>query len=159
MATPRIIGIPLFRASSRLQLRAAVRPASIRTYVAGTATVSETIKSDHRELEHAYDEVVNSADHDNRDRFGNQLTWELARHSIAEELIVYPAFEKYLGAKGKEMADKDRKEHHKVCLASPLESFTSSNAHIKLAQRASQRVPKLESHTSRLHTKAQVSFR
>jgi len=28
--------------------------------------------------------------------------------------VVYPAFEKYMGAKGKQMADHDRKEHHAV---------------------------------------------
>ncbi|KAF1948760.1 hypothetical protein CC80DRAFT_520963 [Byssothecium circinans] len=78
------------------------------------STVSQTITSDHREIENAYNEVVNSKDTDHQTRFGNQFTWELARHSVAEELIVYPAFEKYLGAKGKEMADKDRQEHHKV---------------------------------------------
>jgi hemerythrin superfamily protein len=78
------------------------------------STVSEVITKDHREIEQYYNEVVNSTDHDHQTRYGNQFTWELARHSIGEELIVYPAFEKYLGAAGKEKADKDRKEHHEV---------------------------------------------
>jgi len=78
------------------------------------STISDAITSDHRDLEQYYNEVVNSSDHDHQERFGNQFTWELARHSVGEELIVYPAFEKYLGAKGKEMADSDRKEHHRV---------------------------------------------
>jgi len=69
---------------------------------------------DHRELEQYYNEVINSSDLDHQQRYGNQFTWELARHSVGEELVVYPAFEKHLGKEGKEMAEKDRGEHHKV---------------------------------------------
>jgi len=78
------------------------------------STISDAIIKDHREIESYYNEVVNSTDHDHQQRFGNQFTWELARHSVGEELVVYPAFEKYMGAKGKEMAESDRKEHHQV---------------------------------------------
>ena len=78
------------------------------------STISEAIIKDHRELEQYYNEVVNSSDHDHQVRFGNQFTWELARHSVGEELVVYPAFEKYLGTKGKEMAESDRRKHHRV---------------------------------------------
>ncbi|KAI3572589.1 hemerythrin HHE cation binding domain-containing protein [Fusarium oxysporum f. sp. albedinis] len=78
------------------------------------ASISDAITKDHRELKEYYNEVVNSEDLDHQERYGNQFTWELARHSVGEELIVYPAFEKYLGSKGKEMAEDDRKEHHRV---------------------------------------------
>lgn len=76
------------------------------------STISEAIIKDHRELEECYNEVMNNAgDHDHQERYGNQFVWELARHSVGEELVVYPAMEKYLGDKGKEMAEGDRKEH------------------------------------------------
>ncbi|KAG9250957.1 HHE domain-containing protein [Emericellopsis atlantica] len=78
------------------------------------STISSAIAKDHRELEQYYNEVINSTNHDHQQRYGNQFTWELARHSVGEELVVYPAFEKYLGAKGKEMAESDRKDHHQV---------------------------------------------
>lgn len=78
------------------------------------STISEAIIKDHRELEQYYNEVVNSSDHDHQQRFGNQFTWELARHSVGEELVVYPAFGKHLGQKGEEMAEDDRKEHHQA---------------------------------------------
>jgi hemerythrin-like domain-containing protein len=78
------------------------------------STISEVITKDHREIQKYYDEVVNSDDIDHQTRYGNQFRWELARHSVAEELIVYPAFEKYLGAEGKKKAEHDRAEHHKV---------------------------------------------
>ncbi|KAK4118663.1 hypothetical protein N657DRAFT_659489 [Parathielavia appendiculata] len=77
-------------------------------------TISDTITRDHRELEKFYNEITSSSDLDHQERFGNQFTWELARHSVAEELIVYPAFEKHMGAKGHQMAESDRKEHHRV---------------------------------------------
>jgi hypothetical protein len=86
-------------------------PSAIRNM----ATITEAITKDHREIEQYYNEVVNNpGNHDHQQRFGNQFTWELARHSIAEELVVYPAFEKYLGNEGKQMAEDDRKEHHQV---------------------------------------------
>lgn len=33
---------------------------------------------------------------------------------MAEELIVYPAFERHMGEKGHQMAEEDRKQHHQV---------------------------------------------
>ncbi|KAL6835877.1 hypothetical protein J3E69DRAFT_352353 [Trichoderma sp. SZMC 28015] len=65
------------------------------------STISEAIIKDHRELEEYYNEVVNNpGNHDHQDRYGNQFTWELARHSV-----------EILGEKGKAMAEEDRKEH------------------------------------------------
>jgi hemerythrin-like domain-containing protein len=78
------------------------------------STISDVVIRDHRELNEAYEQILNAADDDTRVRWQNQFTWELARHSIGEELIVYPAMEKHLGAEGKQMADKDRGEHQPV---------------------------------------------
>ncbi|KAF9964258.1 hypothetical protein BGZ70_006709 [Mortierella alpina] len=75
--------------------------------------VSEAIKQDHREIEEYYNNMLNAATIDEKTRWQNQFTWELARHSVGEELVVYPAMEKHL-PNGKEMADKDREEHQKV---------------------------------------------
>ncbi len=77
-------------------------------------TISDAIKDDHRELEEYYQTILDAKDDDTRTRYQNQFTWELARHSVGEELVVYPAMEKYLGADGKAKADKDRKAHQKV---------------------------------------------
>ncbi|KAH7176000.1 HHE domain-containing protein [Dactylonectria macrodidyma] len=77
------------------------------------SSISDAIVKDHRELERYYNKVVNSVNLDHQERFSNQFTWELAHHSVAEELIIYLAFEKYLGPKGKEMAENDRKEHYR----------------------------------------------
>ncbi|CAI7657586.1 unnamed protein product [Penicillium palitans] len=75
--------------------------------------ISDAIKEDHREIKSYYDKIVNSSDKDEQTRFQNLFTWELARHSIGEELVVYPIFEKLL-SDGVDMANKDRKEHMKV---------------------------------------------
>ncbi|KAM7184181.1 hypothetical protein V8F20_012319 [Naviculisporaceae sp. PSN 640] len=108
------VSSPFIKTSLRSQFTPASSAISQRLYTAAMSTISEAIKKDHRELEQYYNEVINSTDHDHQQRFGNQFTWELARHSVAEELIVYPAFEKHMGEKGHKMAEDDRKEHHKV---------------------------------------------
>jgi hypothetical protein len=121
MFTARTFIAPVARAAFRPQaVRVTVnsRLASIRA----ASTISDTIINDHRELKKYYDEIVNNPDNiDHQTRYGNQFTWELARHSVAEELLVYPALEKYLGDKGKAQADQDRAEHHKVSHYIPAE--------------------------------------
>ncbi|EXJ63455.1 uncharacterized protein A1O5_11504 [Cladophialophora psammophila CBS 110553] len=78
------------------------------------STVSDAIKHDHAELKECYENILRTQDTDSKMRWQNQFTWELARHSLGEELVVYPAMERHLGQASKEMANKDRKEHLKV---------------------------------------------
>ncbi|OOF92541.1 hypothetical protein ASPCADRAFT_133544 [Aspergillus carbonarius ITEM 5010] len=75
--------------------------------------IIDTIKADHREIESYYNQILQASNADEQTRYQNQFTWELARHSIAEELVVYPAMERYITG-GDKMADKDRQEHQKV---------------------------------------------
>lgn len=77
--------------------------------------ISEAIKDDHRRLESYYNIIMNSEDEDEQTRFQNQFTWELARHAIAEELVVFPALEK-ARSDGKEKIDDDRREHSAVSI-------------------------------------------
>ncbi|KAH7398028.1 hemerythrin HHE cation binding domain-containing protein [Cadophora sp. MPI-SDFR-AT-0126] len=78
------------------------------------STITDAIKNDHREIKEYAENIRKATDNDSKTRWQNQFTWELARHSIAEELVVYPSFAKHLGAKGQAMADKDRDEHQSV---------------------------------------------
>jgi len=87
---------------------------NIFTSRAAMSTISDAIKKDHQEINDYAKNIREAADNDSKVRWQNQFTWELARHSIGEELVVYPAFAKHLGAKGQEMADKDRAEHQSV---------------------------------------------
>jgi len=75
--------------------------------------VSDVIKEDHRELKEYYNQIINSSDHDVQTRYQNLFVWELARHAVAEEIVVYPVMEKSM-PNGKAVAQKDREEHVKV---------------------------------------------
>jgi iron-sulfur cluster repair protein YtfE (RIC family) len=77
------------------------------------ARVSDRIKHDHQELEEYYNNIKNAQRDDDKIKWQNQFVWELARHSIAEEIVVYPAFEKHI-PNGVRMAEKDRSEHQQV---------------------------------------------
>ncbi|KAI0859532.1 hypothetical protein F4860DRAFT_482289 [Xylaria cubensis] len=76
--------------------------------------ISEAIREDHKQLKDYYNRVVNSKDLDEQERYGNAFIWELARHSIAEEIVVYPAFERDIHDNGKGIADKDRAQHQGI---------------------------------------------
>lgn len=69
---------------------------------------------DHREIKLFYDQYKNAADAESKEKWSNQYTWVVTRHSVSEEIVVYPLFEKKLGEEGKKMADKDRTEHREV---------------------------------------------
>ncbi|TVY83687.1 putative hemerythrin-like protein [Lachnellula suecica] len=102
------------RPSTRLALHL-FKPTTIRSLAAmSMSTISDAIKKDHQEIKTYAENIRTATDDDSKVRWQNQFTWELARHSIGEELVVYPAFAKHLGAKGQEMADKDRDEHQSV---------------------------------------------
>ena len=52
-----------------------------------------------------------AGDADAQSRWAHQLTWEVARHAVGEEIVVCPLFEKYLGHKGAQFAEEDRADH------------------------------------------------
>jgi hemerythrin superfamily protein len=76
-------------------------------------SITKAIKTDHRDLEAHCHTIIKSGDRDERTRFQNELTWELARHCVAEELVLCPALEKYLG-EGSVVAKKIREQHQSV---------------------------------------------
>lgn len=75
--------------------------------------IFDAVRKDHQDLQSCYNIIVNSDDEDERTRYQNQFTWELARHAVGEELVLYPAIEKYL-RDGNVAADKDRRETQTV---------------------------------------------
>lgn len=80
-----------------------------------TSSISDTVKHDHVALRNGYNKILGTTDLDEKRRWQNQFTWDLARHAVGEELVVYPALEKML-ADGKRLADRDREEHQTVFL-------------------------------------------
>lgn len=112
-----MLRLPLLRAAPlRASLPLSIRPLSTTT--PRLSAITDAIKRDHRDLESHYNNIMCSnpaSDPDTAARWQNQFVWTLARHSIAEELVVYPAFEKHIpSGAGKAMADKDRAEHQNV---------------------------------------------
>lgn len=128
MLTTRVYTTQIARAAFRHQVAgvSANSRAFATSQILRAPALTEAITSDHTALKEYYNEVVNSKDVDHQTRYGNQFTWELARHSVAEELIVYPAMEKYMGEDGKAHAEKDRKHHH--TLKELLKTFQNMKA-------------------------------
>lgn len=68
-----------------------------------------------QDIKSAYEKIKSSPDAEAQKWF-NQLLWTIARHSAAEELIMYPMLDK-LGGNGKALADKSREDHLKTKIA------------------------------------------
>jgi hemerythrin superfamily protein len=77
-------------------------------------TISEAISADHESFDVYYSNIKNAEDDAGKVRWRNQLTWTLARHAISEELTLYPAMEKHLGALGVELTKTDKEQHQGV---------------------------------------------
>ncbi|XP_055332480.1 uncharacterized protein LOC129584353 isoform X2 [Paramacrobiotus metropolitanus] len=74
--------------------------------------VIQRVLDDHSEIKHAY-ERLQQLQGEEADKWFNQLIWSIAKHSAAEELIVYPMLDK-LGGRGKALAEKSRQDHQKT---------------------------------------------
>ncbi|KAF7969335.1 hypothetical protein HWV62_27727 [Athelia sp. TMB] len=106
-------------------------------------TLTEAIKEDHEEMYEYHENYTKAPNADERGRWARQLTWEVARHAVGEEIVVYPLMEEYLGAKGKALADEDRAQHQHVKeLLSHLESLNVE----KDAQAFGETVEKVMAH-------------
>jgi hypothetical protein len=114
-----------------------------------TPSISEAIKKDHREIESYYEEILKASDETEKIRWQNMFTWELARHSIGEELVVYPAFEKYVSG-GVDLANKDRQEHQSVSQGLRPKSIDLVN--MIPGQRATEKVPEFEAFRFPIHS-------
>ncbi|KAE9405681.1 hypothetical protein BT96DRAFT_915893 [Gymnopus androsaceus JB14] len=78
-------------------------------------TLTEAIKEDHEEMYEYFDNYKKcTGDADAQARWARQLTWEIARHAVGEEIVVYPLMEKHMGQEGMDLANGDRKEHQLV---------------------------------------------
>lgn len=76
-------------------------------------------------------------------RWANQLAWEIARHAVGEEIVVYPLMEKHLGSEGLALADHDREEHQVSCASSHLYNRETSH-HGHTTQNVKQSLYELE---------------
>jgi hypothetical protein len=124
----KLQSIPL-RTAITITIHRHIRPQTPRFLSAAPletmSAISNAVKKDHKEIRAYYNNIINAKDNDEATRWQNQFTWELARHAIAEELVVYPSFIKTLGEQGKQMSDKDRAAHQTVRSLHPAHPFHS----------------------------------
>ncbi|MFC9621096.1 hemerythrin domain-containing protein [Streptomyces sp. NPDC056930] len=72
------------------------------------------LTADHRELEALFTQIeAQPVDHPQRRELADRLTAELVRHSVAEELHLYPAVRNHV-SDGAALADKELADHAKV---------------------------------------------
>jgi hemerythrin-like domain-containing protein len=80
----------------------------------GQRDVIEVLEHDHREVEQMFAELeslrgaTTEEDQERRKQLAEQVTTELVRHSVAEEVLVYPQVEKKVSS---EEAEHAREEH------------------------------------------------
>ncbi|TEB30763.1 HHE domain-containing protein [Coprinellus micaceus] len=73
------------------------------------------VADDHQEMYQYYDEYVrNKGNTEAQTKWSNQLIWEIARHAVGEEIVIYPLMERHLGQEGVKLADHDRDDHQFV---------------------------------------------
>eukprot|EP00834_Sanchytrium_tribonematis_P007826 NODE_779_length_3939_cov_0.376563.p3 type:complete len:198 gc:universal NODE_779_length_3939_cov_0.376563:1132-539(-) len=82
-----------------------------RLHLRRTMSLIEKILDDHMELRTYKDKFLETG----YDKWFNQFVWELTRHHVGEEIVVYPLLEQ-LGERGKELAKQGQKEHHQLKL-------------------------------------------
>ncbi len=75
--------------------------------------VVDILTFDHREMEELLDQIQRSPDDDQRRDLTDTLIAEVMRHSVAEEMYVYPVMEKRI-PDGEEEAEHDREEHDEI---------------------------------------------
>ncbi|KAI3636118.1 hypothetical protein MIR68_005999 [Amoeboaphelidium protococcarum] len=77
------------------------------------SSVDTLIKQDHDKLRSLYQDIKNETNVVEKQKFTNEFIKTLSVHSVAEEMIVYPAFEARL-VKGRDTADHSREEHGEI---------------------------------------------
>ncbi len=58
--------------------------------------------------------MISQGNIDDQQQWSNQFQEELIRYITAEELVLYPSFQKYLHKEGEKMVDQSRHEHEHV---------------------------------------------
>jgi len=90
--------------------------------------VIEVLTHDHREVEEMFEELTAATDPEERRRILDDVTIELIRHAVAEELYLYPAVRRHV-PDGDTIADKEISDHAEVeRVLKELEKADTTNA-------------------------------
>ncbi len=88
--------------------------------------VLDSLTTDHREVAELFDQITATTDPAQRRDLTDSLIGELVRHSVAEEMHVYPAIRDHL-PDGSAVVDEDTREHKELeTLMKQLESADAS---------------------------------
>jgi hemerythrin superfamily protein len=97
--------------------------------------VIEILTRDHREVEEMFVEFTDATDPAERRRITDDITIELVRHAIAEEMHLYPAVRQHV-PDGDEIADKELSDHAEIEQAlKDLEEADVENTDFQAAMR------------------------
>lgn len=80
------------------------------------ADIIDKVKQDHKELEESYSNYKKyhkEGNDDEANKWFNQFVWEVSRHAVTEELVLYPLIA-LQGEKGQQLADKSRADHQET---------------------------------------------
>lgn len=75
--------------------------------------IDKLILCDHTTVRTIYDKFKSEKNKDEAEKWRNQLIYEIARHSIAEEIVVYPIIRSKL-ADGEKIFERDTQEQHRI---------------------------------------------
>ncbi|TCC44365.1 hemerythrin domain-containing protein, partial [Kribbella pittospori] len=102
--------------------------------------VIDVLTEDHREVRELTNQISTSSDADERRDLTDQLIAELVRHSVAEEMYVYPAMRDHL-PDGVQAVEHDTKEHKELeTLMKQLESADAGTTEFEDTLRQLQQV-------------------
>ena len=80
------------------------------------ADIIDKVKQDHKELEEAYSNYKKfhkQGDEEEANKWFNQFVWEISRHAVTEELVLYPLIA-LQGDEGQKLADQSREDHQET---------------------------------------------
>jgi hemerythrin superfamily protein len=90
--------------------------------------VVEVLTHDHREVEEMFGELTGTINPDEQRRIVDDITIELVRHAVAEEMYVYPAVRRHV-PDGDAIADKEISDHSEIEQAlKDLENIAATDA-------------------------------
>ncbi|KAJ5234121.1 uncharacterized protein N7469_003289 [Penicillium citrinum] len=72
--------------------------------------ITHTISADHRDLAQCYHRIIDATDENGQTCHQNQFTWQLARHLVGEEVVLFPAMEKYI--RDDPVIDEEQQDFH-----------------------------------------------
>lgn len=78
-----------------------------------TRDVTEILTADHREMIELLDQIEATTDPAERRALADAVTAEVMRHSVAEEMFVYPVMEREIPG-GKDEVEHDKEEHQEL---------------------------------------------